>query len=142
MRRHVLFSLNYMKAYLYFLLANLISGIHDPEILDKDELEALIGKIMSADPQEPIVLKEEEVKIIYASYLIGIKLILSDQGEYIVDQMLDMLPDKYQLSFEQLREYVLQVNSHLIKDAEENLGALIGGFESWKQRLMDYQVDA
>ncbi len=141
MRRHVLFSLNYVKAYLFFILADLISGDTDPEILNKDELEALIRKIMASDPDKPLIMTETEVKLIYASYVLGVKLILSDQGEYIVEQMLDMLPENYKLSFEQLREYILQVNSHLIKDAEENLGSLINDFKGWKKRLLDYQVD-
>jgi hypothetical protein len=110
--------------------------------MDKDAIEALINKVMHSNPDVPLELTNQEVKLIYASYLLGIKLILSDNGEYIVEQMLDMLPDNYKLSFEQLRAYILEVNSHLIKDAEENLSELIEDFPAWKQRLQDYEVDA
>lgn len=142
MRRHVLFSLNYVKAYLFFILADMVSGEKDPEILNKEAIDSLIEKVVNSNPSLPVELTMDEVKLIYASYLMGVKLILSDNGEYIVEQMLDMLPENYKLSFEQLREYILQVNSHLIRDADTNLGELIEGFEEWKQRLQDYEVDA
>jgi len=141
MRGHIILAVNFLSCYLTMIDA----GILDEELpgfIDRPMLRSITTRLDTAPADERLVVTEEEVRHIYASYLLSSRLLLTAQGEAISEMILKQLPEDHDLkSFEAYRRYMLQCNEHLIKDTEERITVDMKGFDEWKQQLMDWKLE-
>ncbi|RYZ55364.1 MAG: hypothetical protein EOP49_02975 [Sphingobacteriales bacterium] len=141
LRTHILISLNFLGCYLNMIEAEMIP--HEmPDFLDKELISAMGAGIALADPKEPIETDDEDIRYIYAGYMLSSRLLLTEWGESISEMILKQLPEGHDMKeFENFRGHMLRSNAHLIKDAEEKLADEVEGFAEWKKKLEDLVLD-
>jgi len=119
----------HLRIVLSFILVNFI-GDHNGNIppisfqgtANEAAVKKLLLKIARADPNESLKVTIEDALLLYTSFVMMNKILVSKYDELIATSVLQILPENHPLKkFNAFRDEMIFVNCHLITNTEERL---------------------
>lgn len=139
---HVLSALNFMNVYFLMTEGGMLPGYKQPGFMQRLSVRLLLNKTDIARKDGPLPLSPEEIKILYAAYIMGTKLLSSSRAAYIAGLVLQQMPEGHPLKeFEAFKGNMLAINMDLAEDMEARYGGGVSDLQTWKETLEDFIIE-
>lgn len=104
--------------------------------IERDDLQTLYKYLYSLKPGEAVVIRENDARVLYASFVIVSRMLICDYGEEICNRLTGRLPSQHPWSqYEVFRNTLLKHNAQMLMDMDNNMASMIGGLKDVKKRL-------
>ena len=119
----------HLRMVLSYMLAHFI-GTPDGEkppidfrgMITEEAINKLMDKLAKAKPAKSLKITIGDILLLYTSFVLMNKILVSDYDEIIATPLLKLLPDDHPLKqFNDFRDEMISINNHLITNAEEKL---------------------
>ena len=106
------------------------------EAINPSDLEVLSTYLLSLQPGDSVDIKEKDARVLYASFVIVSRLLLTDYGEEIASRLISRLPVQHRWhQFEFFRNDILKHNTQMLLDMDANMNGEIRGLDKVKTSL-------
>jgi hypothetical protein len=106
------------------------------EAFIKDDLDSLYEYLLKLETGAPVEIKENDARVLYASFVIVSRLLLCEYGEEICQRLIKNLPIHHRwFKFENFRNDLLRHNAQMLMDMDANMSGLISGLDAVKAKL-------
>ena len=109
---------------------------HISGAINREDLEILYKYLHQLEPGAAVEIKENDARVLYASFVIVSRLMLCDYGEEICKRLIQNLPSAHPWSnYEVFRNTILRHNAQMLMDMDNNMTLSISGLGTIKQQL-------
>ncbi|HRO42187.1 MAG TPA: hypothetical protein PL009_05100 [Flavipsychrobacter sp.] len=142
LREHNIYALSLLNVYLLLLEGEMLPGYHLPEFLKRISVRMLMAKMESSKKAEELNLNHDELKTIYAAYILGNKLLTSSRGEYLSGMILQQIPAGHELKDPgRFQSTMITNNAALAKFTDDQFAENFEIFSEWKINLEGFVVE-
>ena len=140
-RAHSIYALNLLNVYLLLIEGEMLPGYQQPGFLQRISIRLLLNKFDFGKPDTYPELDNEELKVMYACYTLGNRLIGTSRGDFLCGLVIQQIPAGDELKDPvAFRAFMLEHNAAGILDIEMNQAASIPDFQLWRMMVTDFVI--
>ena len=138
-REHNLLSLNLLNVYLLLLESDMLQGYNMPVFIKRIAVRLLLNKLEIAKIYDSTALTSDEIKMLYAAYILGNKLLETSKSEYLSGMILQQLDANHPMKdYNAFRETMLSNNHLLSQFIMQGLAPGMDDFHTWQELVESF----